>query len=160
MLKHTAVGIADRLDHARAVAATLATATDELNAKLAEAEKQFAALKLGVAEDLELAEPGDTDELVHARLAFQKEGATWKFVVREGADFGGRRTETRLLQAPRHVRIRAASYLEPLLEKLIRKAEAQNAMVGDAVLRVAELNLQLTKGGTAAPAGGDDDATP
>ena len=159
MSKHTAVGIADRLEQARVVAATLSIATDELNAKLTEAEKQFAALKLGVSEDIDLAEPGDADDLVHTRLRFQKEGSAWRFVIREGTDFGGRQSETRLLQAPRHVRIRAASYLEPLLEKLIRKAEAQNAMVGQAVQRVAELNLQLSQGG-AAPGVDDDEVSP
>jgi hypothetical protein len=151
MNEHTAVGIADRLERARAVAVTLSVATDELNAKLTEAEKQFAALKLGVAEEIDLAEPGDTDELATSRLSFQKEGAAWKFVIR--AELGARRSETRLLQASRHVRIRAAACLEPLLEKLIRKAEAQHGAVLEAVQRVAELNEQL---GTGQGAGDDE----
>jgi hypothetical protein len=147
MSMHTPGDLAGRLEQARAVAATLSTATDELNAKLVETEKQFAALKLGVAEEIDLAEVGDTDGLLHTRLSFQKEGSAWKFVIREGVESGGRWSETRLLQTSRHVRIRAASRLEPLLEKLIRKAEAQHVVVLQAIENVAELNRQLVQGG-------------
>ena len=155
MTTHTAAGLAGRLERARAVAATLSTATDELNAKLTEAEKQFAALKLGVAEEVDLAEVGDTDSLLHTRLSFQKEGSAWRFVIREGVESGGRWSETRLLQSARHVRIRASSYLEPLLEKLIRKAEGQNVVVHHAISNVAELNRQLGQANAQTSAGAD-----
>lgn len=93
----------------------LSALTDELTEELAQIERAFSELRLGVCAQVQL-----TEEL---SLAFEREGKMWRLTVRST---GGSQL---LINASRGVRIQAASKLNDLLAALATEAEVKTEEV-------------------------------
>ncbi len=120
------LAFASRLLQARQLAASFASATDELNAALLEAEGAFAELRLGVSASV-LIDSGDI-EGSNTRwvqfLAFCKTGRGWKLLIQNGPDDDYESLSSNpVCDTSRETRLVAAKHLPQLLEELIKAAE-------------------------------------
>jgi hypothetical protein len=131
-----------RMEVARDIAARLSKSTDALNTRLILAEKDLAALGLGVSGWVNISDAEDHQTNACTMLGFQKSGADWKLFVSKGTnDFDNFSLgdETPLLKAPKVMRIRAAQHLGELLDHLITCARRQLDDVEKAVAVVSEV---------------------
>src|SRR3954470_11226589 len=112
---------------ARALASKLSRSTDALNARLAQMEKDVAALRLGVEAwvTISSASSDEHDEYT-TQVGFAKHAGEWKLMRRSGFELDEAiRGASPLLQASREERLIAADRLPELLEELVSSGERQ-----------------------------------
>lgn len=114
------------LDRALLMRGELNRATDELNAKIADAEKAIVALKLGVSGSVILAVDGDRTD----QLTFSRHHDAWRLTYDVTNATGTEKTP--LLSASRAQRLRAVPFFAALVNELADAAVREIAKVEEA----------------------------
>jgi hypothetical protein len=141
---------AELLERGRKLAATLTAATDHLKEAVADTEKAFVALRLGVCGSVLMWSDDDVEE----HLTFAPNEGSWKLLI-ERRPLGAEPHEgtvTRLLTASHGARVEAIDFLPALLADVVEKMEAQIAVVRAKSAIASELTTTLRSGSRGAAA--------
>jgi hypothetical protein len=140
--------LAERLARACDISNEINAATDALNDELADLQKKFADLRLGVEAGIHLETTVEEDAHGYLRMLwFEKVNADWLFTIRKGQEENLGMTP--LLKAAKQLRLESAHKMPELLEALITHAEKQVEEVEEAtdvVRGVARMVDQTNRG--------------